>query len=232
MLWRKRKAPREAQLDGLVRIFESEKGELNEEHVPWHVRSTLLVLAGMLVLLFLGSTLFQIDRVVTSSFGQLVTVDPTVVLEPLDVSIVKSLKVQEGDHVKKGQLLAELDPTFAAADVNSLQLQMSSLDAEIARCEAELAGKPYDYVPNDNPSSALYMSLQASLYLQRKTQHDSAVHSFDEQIGQASSMILKLKNDEKRYGDREKLARELEGMRSQLIAKEEDSKIKIGRAHV
>jgi hemolysin D len=227
MLSPRRNARPEPPIDSLIRIFESEKGELNEERVPRHVRSTLLVLAAMLVLLFLGTTLFQIDRVVTSSFGQVVTIDPTIVLQPLDISIVKSLKVQEGDRVKQGQLLAELDPTFAAADVNSLRLQLSSLEAEIARCEDELADKPYDYVPDDALGNTVYASLQASLYLQRKTQHDSQVHAYDEQIAEAAATIGKVKNDEKRYGDREKLAQELEGMRSQLIAKEDDSKLNL-----
>src|SRR5579859_7614009 len=85
MLWLKRAAPPEQSIDRLIRIYESEPGEINEERVPRHVRGTLLLLAAMVALLFVGTTLFPIDRVVTSSFGQIVTVDPTVVLEPLDV---------------------------------------------------------------------------------------------------------------------------------------------------
>jgi HlyD family secretion protein len=80
---------------------------------------------------------------VTSIFGQVVTTEPTVVIQPLDPSIIKSLDVQEGQHVRKGQLLVRLDPTFTAADVEALRAQQVSLAPQIARCEAELAGLPY-----------------------------------------------------------------------------------------
>ena len=137
----------------LVRSFQSESAEVNETRVPTRLRGTLIVLAVMFVVLAISTTLFQIDRVVTSIFGQIVTVEPTVVIQPLDPSLIKSINVQEGDRVKKGQLLATLDPTFATADVVTLQSQISSLDAEIARCQAELAEKPFIYAAGNGPGA-------------------------------------------------------------------------------
>jgi HlyD family secretion protein len=218
---------REPSPDRLIRIFHSEAGEVEETRVPLHVRSTLLLLAAMFVVLVVATSLFQIDRVVTSDFGQIVTTEPTVVIEPLDLSIVRSIDVQEGDRVKAGQLLAELDPTVAAASVSSYELQLSSFDAEIARCEDELARKPYDYVPGNTPSAQLYATLQAANYAERKGQYDSQVHSYDEQVAQYRATIVRLRNDEKRYGDREKLNRELESIRTQLVAKKLDSRINL-----
>ena len=75
----------------------------------------------------------RVDRVVTSSAGQIVTTEPTIVLQALDPSIIKTIDVQEGERVKRGQLLATLDPTFAAADVGAAQSQVASLNAQIAR---------------------------------------------------------------------------------------------------
>ena len=39
------------------------------------------------------------------------------VVQPLETSIVRSIDVHEGEQVHAGQLLARLDPTFAAADL-------------------------------------------------------------------------------------------------------------------
>jgi HlyD family secretion protein len=64
----------------------------------------------------------RLDRVVTTSAGQIVTTDPAIVLQALDASIITSLDVQEGERVERGQLLATLDPTFAAADVSAASL--------------------------------------------------------------------------------------------------------------
>ena len=45
--------------------------------------------------------------------------------------------------VKKGQILAALDPTFANADLVQLQQKLASDEASVARLEAELTGKKY-----------------------------------------------------------------------------------------
>src|SRR5205823_2766819 len=150
-----------------------------------------------------------IDRVVSSAFGEVITTESTQVVQPLDASIIKTIEVREGQQVKAGQLLATLDPTFAAADVGALKQQAASLDAQIARCEAELAGKPFLLASTD-PDAGRYIALQRSYYDQRKGQYEAQVRSYDEQIAQANATLAKLQNDAARYGDRAKLAREVE----------------------
>jgi multidrug resistance efflux pump len=49
---------------------------------------------------------------------------------------IKVLKVEEGDEVKQGQVLAELDDTQAMIDLNSAQLAVSSAKAQLQRVEA------------------------------------------------------------------------------------------------
>ncbi|HEX9536187.1 MAG TPA: HlyD family type I secretion periplasmic adaptor subunit, partial [Stellaceae bacterium] len=105
--------------DALIRIFQSEVSEVREDPEPAQLRVTLHVLAGLFIALLAVSFFMQINRVVTSSAGQIVTTEPSIVLQALDASIIKSLDVQEGERVKRGKLLATLDPTFAAADVGA-----------------------------------------------------------------------------------------------------------------
>jgi HlyD family secretion protein len=49
---------------------------------------------------------------------------------------IKVLMVEEGDKVKQGQVLAELDETQAIIDVNSAELAVSSAKAQLQRAEA------------------------------------------------------------------------------------------------
>ena len=51
-------------------------------------------------------------------------------------SRIKALKVEEGDEVKQGQVLAELDDTQAMIDFNSAQLALSTAKAQVQRVEA------------------------------------------------------------------------------------------------
>ena len=144
---------RNSQSDALLRIFQSEVDEVRENTEPAQLRLTLYVLAGLFVTLLAVSVFMQMNRVVTSSAGQIVTTEPSIVLQALDASIIKSLAVQEGERVKRGQLLATLDPTFAAADVGAASSQIASLEAQISRAEAELAGREFNPPPAAGPGT-------------------------------------------------------------------------------
>src|ERR1051325_4849265 len=96
--------------DQLVRLFQSETAEILESPEPFGVRATVYVLAGFMVAVFV-----RLDRVVYST-GQIVTTQPTLVIQALDPSLIKTIDVREGERVKAGEVLATLDPTFASAD--------------------------------------------------------------------------------------------------------------------
>jgi len=219
-------APAESSNRGLIRRFQSEVAEINEERVPRQLRTTLLALVIMMGCLVLITVVYPMDRVVNSIFGQIVTTEPTVVMQPLDPSIIKSLDVEEGQHVKKGQSLISLDPTFSAADVAGLRAQLASLAPEIARCEAELAGLPFNYVSDSNDASAsFHVEKQRALFAERKSQFDSQVRAFDQQIAQSEALMQHVRNDAVRYGDREKLNAELETLYTELVAQQLESRV-------
>ena len=211
----------------LVRLFQSETAEIREAPEPKGIRATLYLLAGFMVTLVALAFIVRIDRVVTSTAGAIVTHDPTVVVQALDQSIVKTLDVQVGQRVKAGQLLATLDPTFATADVRSLVLQIAGLDAQIARCEAELAHRQYQPAPINDAAIAKYGQAQLAYYEQRKAQYDQQLRAYDETIAQAKATMVKYTTDAARYGDRTKLAKEVEDMRATLAAAQVGSRLNL-----
>jgi HlyD family secretion protein len=212
--------------NALIRIFQSEVGEVREDPEPAQLRLTLYALAGLFVALLAISVFMQMNRVVTSSAGQIVTTEPTIVLQALDPSIIKSLDVQEGERVKGGQVVATLDPTFASADVDAATLQIASLDAQIARTEAELANREFN-PPLGTTVEASYMALQRAYYLQRKGQFEAQLHAYDEQIAQIKATIHKLRDDLAHYDDRVKISQEIESMRASLAASQVGSRLNL-----
>jgi len=181
----------------------------------------------MFAVLLIVAITMRVDRVVTSTYGQIASVDPTIVLQALDQSIIKSLNVKEGERVKEGQVLATLDPTFTSADVGALKAQLANLDAQIARAKAELAQKPFDYPVNPDPGLAAYGALQREYYAQRKAQFDAQVRAYDEQIGQYKTTIAKYRNDEQRFADRARISKEIEDMRASLHAAQVGSRLNL-----
>jgi hemolysin D len=210
-----------------VRIFQSETAEILEGPQPVEAHLTVLILAGMFVSILLIACFMRVDRVVSSTSGQMVTVEPTIVLGALDQSIIKTIDVGEGEKVSKGQVLATLDPTFTKADVGSLQAQVASLNAQIARCQAELAQKPFDMPLQTDPVANTYISAQSAYYLQRKLQFDAQVRSYNDQIAQYKATIVKYQSDQARYGDRAKISQEIEQMRATLAAAQVGSRLNL-----
>ena len=214
-----------AEPDKIVRLFQSETAEIVEAPEPAGVRLTFHVLAFFFVALLALSVVTRLDRVVTSTSGTIVTTRPTAVLQALDASIIKSINVRDGERVKAGDELATLDPTFATADVEALKLQIASLDAVVARCEAELANRPYEPKPTANPDETRYAELQKALYQQRKAQFEGQMRTYTEQIAQYTAAVTKFQNSEGRYNDRVKLARDVEQMRATLAAAQVGSRL-------
>src|SRR5436190_21242273 len=108
--------------------------------IPRSARGMVWIIASMVVLVISVMGLIPIDQVVTAR-GLVVSQAPTVLVQPLETAIVRSIDVREGQEVKAGALLARLDPTFAAADLATLEAQVAGLEAEVARLSAEANGK-------------------------------------------------------------------------------------------
>ena len=199
-----------------VRQFQSEADAIREEAEPLSTRITIFVLVGFLVSCIALAFLTKLDRVVTSQGGKIVPVGQVSVFQALDPSIIKSIDVREGDQVRPGQLLATLDSTFALADVNQLKLQIASLEAQVARDQAELSNTPLLFL--DRPEGELknYAALQKALYDQRLAQYNAQATSFDAKISQLEVTIQKLQKDDERYTQRNEIQRKIETMRTTL----------------
>jgi len=209
-------AIRDAATADMIRQFQSETDAIRDAPEPRWARVTVLTLATLLLSLILLMTLTRIDRVVSSTVGRIVATRPVNVYQALDPSIIKSLDVREGDEVRAGQLLATLDPTFAAADVKQLTQQIAGLEAQVARDEAQLNGRQPVFREQSDPDLAKYALLQRELHDQQLAQHKAQVASFDAKIEQTQATIRKLQTDQQRYRDREEIARRIEDMRATL----------------
>jgi HlyD family secretion protein len=152
----------------------------------------------------------QIDRVVTAH-GRVVSKGSTIVVQPLDTAIVRSIDVREGQQVQSGELLARLDPTFATADVDALQAQVASIQAEVSRLRAEVEERPFAYIGLDSD-----LSLQAAIYARRDSERTSRLESYRQKIDGLRSAEARSAADAKAFGQRLAVAQDVEAMRRKL----------------
>jgi hemolysin D len=210
-----------------IRQFQSETDAIREAPEPIWARMTVFVLTGMLLTCIAILFLTRLDRVVSSVGGKIVPGQKINVYQALDPSIIKTIDVHEGDEVKKGQLLATLDPTFATADVQQYKQQIASLEAQSARDEAELNRHPLKFPSTSDPDRLRYQSLQAEAYKQHVAQYQAQLNSFDAKIAQTKATIKKLQTDKDRYSQREDIANQIEQMRSLLASHGTGSKLNL-----
>jgi hemolysin D len=201
---------------GVIRQFQSETAALTEAPQPPWARITVIALASLFLSIIAVMCLTSIDRVVTSVGGKLVSAERVSVVQALDPSIIKSIKVHEGDEVKKGQVLGTLDPTFSAADVKQLKQQVASLRAQIARDDAQLKNQPLVLPQETDPDAIKSANVQKEYYSQQVAQYKAQLRSLNAKISQTQATIQKYHTDASLYRKREQIAKKIEDMRTLL----------------
>src|SRR5271167_2960932 len=78
-----------------------------------------------------------IDIVATAT-GKIVPSGRTKVVQPFETGVVRAIHVQDGQSVKAGDVLIELDPTMNAAEREHIQSDLVATRLDIARLRAAL----------------------------------------------------------------------------------------------
>jgi hemolysin D len=210
--------PPSSSATSIIRQFQSEADAITEAPHPRWARLTVFTLAGLFASVILILCVTKIDRVVTSVGGKLVSTERLNVFQALDPSIIKSIDVHEGDEVKQGQVLATLDPTFAAADVQQLKQQVAALRAQIVRDDAQLNNRPFVTAEETDPDAIKSVAVQKEYYNQQIAQYRAQLSSYEAKINQTQATIQKYQTDASRYQQREDIAKQIEDMRATLAA--------------
>ena len=74
-----------------------------------------------------------------SATGKIVPSGRTKVIQPFETGVVRAIHVQDGQSVKAGDVLIELDPTMNAAERNHLHSDLVAAQLDVARLRAALA---------------------------------------------------------------------------------------------
>ena len=102
----------------------------------------LLITVVSLLTFFIGSVVFaslsQVDTSV-SARGEFLTATPNVVVEASASSVVKSVEVERGDTVVKGQIIAFLDDTVVKVNLRQNQEKIENIYQSLIRFNMEQA---------------------------------------------------------------------------------------------
>ncbi len=163
-------------------------------------RITTWLVIGVFVTAIIWATLSKTDVVVTA-VGKIVPSGKTKVIQPFDRSIVQAIHVVEGQRVKKGEILIELDPTDAEADREKLERTLKQAELDILRLNALVAdpAKPEDHfkpaegaLPEQIDTQKRLMAAQSQEYLSRNAALENAIEASKADAQGTESEIRKL----------------------------------------
>ncbi len=129
---------------------------------PRIIQWTIIAFA---VVALLWACIGEIDVVATAT-GKIVPSGKSKVIQPSEVAVVKAIHVYDGQRVKAGELLVELDTQITAADVQRLKSDLLAAQVDSAR-----AGALLDAIEEGRePASLASRIAQASEAQQRSAQ--------------------------------------------------------------
>ncbi|MBF0096337.1 MAG: HlyD family type I secretion periplasmic adaptor subunit [Magnetococcales bacterium] len=191
--------------------FQTGIGPVLETDPPAAMMATYYLIVAMLVAVVVVASVADTDIVVVGS-GRLTTDTPPIQLQPVDRAIIREMKVKPGDVVKRGQVLATFDPTFARADLSSLLVQQQALLAQLRRLESEVEGS--DFVADASANAD--ERLQSTLLQQRRSQYKSRVRMYDEEIQGLQAAIRTTEDNRAHQAKLMEINRDIESKRRDL----------------
>src|SRR4051812_31322256 len=89
--------------------------EIVEKPASPGLRILILLLCGLFAIALIWSTVGRVD-VVAVATGRTLPAANVKLTQPMEIAVVRAIHVRNGQRVRRGQLLIELDPTAAGAD--------------------------------------------------------------------------------------------------------------------
>ena len=142
-----------------------------------------------LVLLFCAAVVWAwlgtID-IVASASGRIMPSGRSKIVQPFETGVVRAIHVRDGQAVRTGDILIELDPTVNAAERDRLRNDLAAEQVNVARLRAALADGDdpvADFAPPAGMDPAL-ASTQRQLLLHQVMEHRAKLAALDSQTAQ------------------------------------------------
>jgi HlyD family secretion protein len=114
-------------------------------------RRVLWALLALLAFLLGWALVGRLDIIAVAE-GKLVPAGFLQIVQPAEAGIVREILVRKGDEVRAGQVLLRMDSLVTEADLEMIAIEHARRRVQLARIDAELAGRPFT-APADAPAT-------------------------------------------------------------------------------
>lgn len=186
--------------------FQPDALEIKNERLPRLIRLCVWLPVVLVAAVLIWAWCSEVDVIVQAN-GRLVTDRPTIVMKPLERSVIKEINVKIGDVVKPDQILITFDPALNQAEAERLKNELDTLTAQFNRLRAEFDRKPY---PDSGRNQ--FEKWQYAIYRQRQEYYNQRIAYFDAMLSQVAASIKSRKDSLMKQQERLDAVKKLEEM--------------------
>ena len=178
-------------------------------------RIILWTLMALLVVGGLWTLLGHVDEVAVAP-GKIIPRGQVKVIQSEYKGSIKSIKVKDGQRVKMGDILIELDQTVSAADLSQMRKQVNFYRLQLERLEAEQLGLPFqpqvtaDMDPVD-------VATQKKLFDSRTTEIRHRLSQSEAKIAEQRAQLMTAETNLRKYTELLAIAVERESRMQELL---------------
>jgi hemolysin D len=131
----------------------------------------------------LWASLGSVD-IVTTSTGKIVPGGRTKLIQPFETGVVRAIHVRDGQTVKTGDVLIELDPTMTSADEERQKSDLAGAELDVARLRAALAEDPLAAFHPPQGASPAQIEMHRQFLISERGEQDAKLSEIGRQQSQ------------------------------------------------
>jgi hemolysin D len=160
--------------------------EIEQAPPPPISRAILWTILALFAAGSLWAAVGRIDIVATAQ-GKIIPSGHSKVIQPYETGVIAAIHVQDGQTVRKGDVLIELDPTLNRADRDRALNELRAAKVEAARLRALVAGRDFFETPTD--ADERFAQLQRRLLRDQLDEYQAKVEVARQQIQQRRAAV-------------------------------------------
>ena len=181
-------------------------------------RKLLWLLLSLVIIGLMWAFFGSVDEVAVST-GKVIPVGQIKVVQAEDKGVVKAIHVKDGQRVKQGDVLIELDQTITAADLARLKKEVVYYSLDISRLQAEQSGGAFS--PAISPDlETKDLTFQLQLYQTRMNDYRSKLAAAEAVVAQQEAALASARVQEVKYRDMLVIAKDQENRMEDLLKKD------------
>lgn len=162
--------------------------EIEDKPISPLGRFTFWVVTALILITLLWLIIGKIDIVVNAR-GVVIPDGEAKIIQSFDNGVITNIKVKEGDFVKKGQLLIDLDSSTSSANLETVSKNLEQSKLEARRLKANGIGTSFNSLEQNNQEVSEDVAIQQKLYKENQNSINNSISARRHEIAQLENQI-------------------------------------------